>query len=252
MFISNYHTHTNRCRHANGTDEDFVACAIKGGFNILGFADHSPWPFTDGYISPKRMRIDELDNYVSSIRKLENKYVDIIDIKVGLECEYYIDYTNWLKEEKERLQLDYIILGNHFPYREDKQLDFSKSTSKEMLKLYFKSSIEAMESGLYDYFAHPNLFMRGYRKVDDYSIGVMSDLACSARDLNILFEYNTTVRYDEVLWEKVAEHSPKVIIGLDIHDCQDLATVEQYDLALSLLKKAGITPINKMLLSTSP
>ena len=39
---NNYHTHTTRCFHAVGQDEDYVRAAIDGGFDLLGFADHAP------------------------------------------------------------------------------------------------------------------------------------------------------------------------------------------------------------------
>ena len=41
----NYHTHTTRCKHAFGEDEAFVQAAITAGFDVLGFADHAPWPY---------------------------------------------------------------------------------------------------------------------------------------------------------------------------------------------------------------
>lgn len=37
----NYHTHTYRCMHACGSDEDYVISAIKGGYQVLGFSDHA-------------------------------------------------------------------------------------------------------------------------------------------------------------------------------------------------------------------
>lgn len=52
--IANYHTHTWRCRHADGTEREYVERAIEGGLKILGFSDHSPYPFPDGYDSGKR------------------------------------------------------------------------------------------------------------------------------------------------------------------------------------------------------
>ena len=56
--IANYHTHTWRCRHADGTEREYVERAIEGGLKILGFSDHSPYPFPDGYDSGMRMRLD--------------------------------------------------------------------------------------------------------------------------------------------------------------------------------------------------
>ena len=42
---ANYHTHTARCGHATGTDEEYVLAAIEQGFDELVFSDHVPWPY---------------------------------------------------------------------------------------------------------------------------------------------------------------------------------------------------------------
>ena len=40
--IANYHTHTHRCNHAIGREEDYVKEALKAGLKILGCDAHSP------------------------------------------------------------------------------------------------------------------------------------------------------------------------------------------------------------------
>ena len=40
MIQTNWHTHTSRCGHAVGTDEEYVQAAIQGGLKTLGFSDH--------------------------------------------------------------------------------------------------------------------------------------------------------------------------------------------------------------------
>ena len=52
---TNYHTHTTRCLHATGSDEEFVLSAIKGGYQELGFSDHTPWKYHTNYISGMRI-----------------------------------------------------------------------------------------------------------------------------------------------------------------------------------------------------
>ena len=39
MIKCNYHTHTKRCNHAVGEDEEYVLSAIENGYKVLGFAD---------------------------------------------------------------------------------------------------------------------------------------------------------------------------------------------------------------------
>ena len=53
--LTNYHTHTTRCLHATGSDEEFVLSAIKGGYQELGFSDHTPWKYHTDYVSDIRM-----------------------------------------------------------------------------------------------------------------------------------------------------------------------------------------------------
>ena len=56
----NYHTHTPRCHHAEGSEREYVAAAIEAGFTTLGFSDHAPYLFPSGYVSSIRMLPEEL------------------------------------------------------------------------------------------------------------------------------------------------------------------------------------------------
>lgn len=84
---TNYHTHTTRCMHAVGDDEDYVRSAIKGGFQELGFSDHGPWKYHTDFVSDIRMLPEDLPEYIESIRALKEKYRNQISIKIGLEYE---------------------------------------------------------------------------------------------------------------------------------------------------------------------
>ncbi len=240
---TNYHTHTERCQHAIGSDDSFVLSAIEGGFDLLGFSDHTPWDFSGNYVSCIRMAVNELDEYVASVRALGRKYADKIEIKVGLECEFYTDHIEWLCKQRERLSLDYLIFGNHFPYTEQGAFNFAKSTTTQDLKLYLKSSIEALESGVFDCFAHPDLFMRGYKEVDCHSRNLMRELSRTARATNTVMEFNISMPYHKELWEIVAEEQPKVIIGLDCHQPHLLKIPSVYRFAEQRLLDMGIEPI---------
>ena len=93
MVTTNYHTHTYRCRHAVGTDRDYVEAAIKAGIKTLGFSDHAPqvFPADSGYRSDCRIQPEELAEYVASISALKEEYRDRIQILIGLEMEYLPD-----------------------------------------------------------------------------------------------------------------------------------------------------------------
>ena len=50
--ITNYHTHTSRCKHAQGTDRDYVQQAVDSGYQVLGFTDHVAGPFPMALSAP--------------------------------------------------------------------------------------------------------------------------------------------------------------------------------------------------------
>ena len=72
MLKGNYHTHTFRCGHAIGKDEEYVLEALGMGFLELGFSDHIMLPnFNEENI---RGDISLSEDYFNSIRKLSKKY----------------------------------------------------------------------------------------------------------------------------------------------------------------------------------
>ena len=85
----NLHTHTVRCNHASGTDEEFVLEAIKNGYEVMGFSDHAPYLFPKTHISSYRMATSQTQDYADSIKALKEKYKDKIDIRLGFEVEWY-------------------------------------------------------------------------------------------------------------------------------------------------------------------
>ena len=74
--IANYHTHTWRCRHADGTEREYVETAIEAGLKILGFSDHTPQVYPGGYVCPVKMLPEELGGYVDTVLDLKREYKD--------------------------------------------------------------------------------------------------------------------------------------------------------------------------------
>ena len=113
MKKTNYHTHTKRCMHANGTDADYVKAALDAGLDVLGFSDHGPFP--DNRFD-FRMPYADLDEYLTCIDALRPTVS--FPILKGLEIEYCpdsLDYYSFLFKEK---KLDYLLLGQHY-YQDD-------------------------------------------------------------------------------------------------------------------------------------
>ena len=255
---TNYHTHTKRCMHATGNDEEYVRSAIKGGYQELGFSDHTPWKYNSGFVSDIRMLPEELPEYVASLRALRNKYHSQINIKIGLECEYYPNYIPWLKERIEEYQLDYMLLGNHHYQTDEKFPYFGHHTdNKEMLELYKESAIEGMESGLFCCLAHPDLFMRSYPKFDSHCATISRHICRTAIQCNIPLEYNIGYVASNMLkgittypcpdfWKIAANEGCTAIIGLDAHYNLDLEIPIYYDQAIKVLNTLKIKRVDTL------
>ncbi|MCR5279210.1 MAG: histidinol-phosphatase [Lachnospiraceae bacterium] len=156
--LANYHTHTVRCKHAKGTEREYIEAAIANGFKVLGFSDHVPQPFKNGFVSTIRMDMSEIPNYVDTLLKLREEYKDRIKIYIGFEVECYSDYFDELMAELKKYPIDYMILGQHHVPNEDNGTYVGfKTDSEEVLKLYADTVIKAMKTELFAYLAHPDL-----------------------------------------------------------------------------------------------
>ena len=92
--IANYHTHTWRCHHADGTEREYVEKAIESGLKILGFSDHTPQVYPNGFVCPYKMEPRELEGYVDTILDLKREYREDIEIHLGLEGFLYFAHPD--------------------------------------------------------------------------------------------------------------------------------------------------------------
>lgn len=262
MRKTNYHTHTARCFHASGSDEAYVESALKNGYQVLGFSDHSPWKYDSDYVATMRMTPAELPGYLDSIRSLREKYAGRIQILAGLECEYYPRYQDWLRRMVSENGLDYVIFGNHF-YRSDEDGPYFGRATKDraMLRRYVDSSVEGMESGLYAYFAHPDLFMRCYPGFDADARAASRELCRAAKRLGVPLEYNLMgALYNdnygvdgyphEGFWRIAAAEGCTAVIGVDAHAPEQLETDRYRDQGLRLLRGLGMEILDEIPLRT--
>ena len=249
---SNYHTHTWRCLHATGADEEYILAAIKGGFTIIGFSDHGPLPYPDGHSSPIRMDLPQVEDYFDSIAALKAKYRDSITVHIGFEYEYLPQYMDFIQAMRQHPMVDYFILGNHYD-RDDRTGTYfgSASTPAEILR-YAKGSIAGMESGLFSYLAHPDLFLMSYPDFDDTARQVSHEICRAAKALALPLEYNLyglekiahgmaglgyPCRY---FWEIAAVEGCSAIIGADAHQPDILTNLPLYHSAQHFLHGLSI------------
>ena len=251
MMIANYHTHTYRCNHATGTEEEYVLVAINRGFKILGFSDHSPYLFPDGYYSRIRMRPDELSDYCDSILTLRKRYAGKIEIPLGLELEYYPDLVEGTLPLLRDAGIEYLLLGQHFLGNEMEEPYCGKATDDvDILRRYCHQSMEAMNTGLFTYFAHPDLIhFVGDRKIYTEHI---RHLIREAKGCNLPMEVNMLGSWanrqypNPCFWEIAAEEGCSVILGCDAHAPEHLKKLETETRLLEMIGKLDLQLLEKV------
>ena len=252
MRKTNYHMHTRRCMHASGRDEEYVISAIKNGYEEIGFSDHSPWKYDSDSVANMRMTLSKFDDYYASVSSLKEKYKDRISIKIGLECEYFPKYIDWLKQFLIDKKLDYIIFGNHYFKTDEERVYFGTACEEEAwLIAYVDEAIAGMKTNLYSYLCHPDLFMRGRRVFDEVAKRESIRLCQAAKELHIPLEYNLagaayndimhTMQYPHIdFWKTAAEVGNTAIIGVDAHEPAALETDTYREEGIALLSGLGM------------
>ena len=245
---ANYHTHTWRCRHAEGLERDYVEKAIEGGMKVLGFSDHTPYPFPKGYKSGFRMDVSQLEEYVATIESIRDEYKNDIDIKIGLEVEYYPAYFGKLTELTDQYPIDYFILGQHYVGNEiGDSYSGMPSPSVPRLHRYVMQVREAMETGRFVYLAHPDLIY--FLGSDEDYDREMRYLCRWAKKLDIPLEINFLGLYEgrryprQKFWEIAGEVGNKVIFGCDAHKPDMVVNPFAMQEALKMVENYGLERI---------
>lgn len=232
----NYHTHTNRCGHAGiSEDREYVERARANGITQLGFSDHVPVPELAYQDSEHQMHISEVDEYVESIRNLQAENPDM-KINVGFEVEFDPMKEQFFGELREKV--DYMILGQHFVPSSNGLV--KKNNNPDYPIKYASMLCKAMESGIFDIVAHPDIFMEyrdslaseeAKRQFDDNAV-VASQMICNkAKEIGIPIELNfagidkgqimSDGKYSyphPTFWKIASETGVQVLYGVDAHD----------------------------------
>ena len=246
--LNNYHTHTWRCNHATGTEREYVEAAIARGMKTLGFADHAPYFFDGDYYSGYRMKREQLQDYVDTVRALKSEYAGQIDIKIGLEMEYYPRHFEKTMDFIRAFDLDYLIMGQHFLGNEENERASSAlTTDAEVLHRYVAQVLEGAETGVFTYLAHPDLIhFEGDACVWEAE---MERLCIRLKELHMPLEMNLLGFLEKRpyprkdFFEIAKRVGNAVILGCDAHETQQMANAAIAKEAEKWLADRGIVPV---------
>ena len=240
----NFHSHTVRCQHAVGEEREYVEEAIKEGFEVIGFSDHSPYLFKNGYVSRIRMTMYQLEDYVKTIEALKKEYREDITIFLALEMEYFPGIFEPTIEEIRQYPMDYLLLAQHFFYENESFISVRQNWTDEMhLKSYVDLLTNALDTGYFNMVAHPDIV--NFTGDEALYTKYMKKLADRLKDEQIPIEINVNgfrelCNYPDRRFVKLGvENGNDFIIGVDAHNPDEYHDLASYKGCIKMAEDFG-------------
>ncbi len=238
------HCHTPLCKHAFGMPDEYAAAALERNFKGITFTCHCPLP--DGFSAEVRMAPEEFDEYVAMIAATREKFAGRLDVRLGLESDFYPGVEPWLEELHARVPLSHVLGSIHYQVPDYRDLFYTGEIFSYQ-QLYYDHLALSAESGLFDTLAHPDLIKNespadwDFERIRPYIARSLDRIAATG----VAMEINTSGA-NKVLPEMnpspaqlvmMAERGIPVVIGADAHIPERVG--DGYVTALNLLRNSG-------------
>lgn len=148
------HCHTPLCKHARGEPDEYAAVALARGLKGITFTCHCPLP--DGISAAVRMAPEQFDDYVALIAATRERFAGRLDVRLGLESDYFPGVEPWLEQLHARVPLSHVLGSIHYQVA-DYRRRFHPGDTRAYQEVYFDHLARSAESGLFDTLAHPDL-----------------------------------------------------------------------------------------------
>ena len=191
------------------------------------------------------MEPEELPDYAESVRAAAEEYRDRLEIRLGVEAEYYPGYFPRLLEMLRENGVEYMILGQHFLGNEIGEPYSGRPTpDPKLLERYVSQTSEGLETGLFSCFAHPDLIrFVGSAAVYEKEMRRLCRAALETGtplEINLLGVREGRHYPDERFWRIAAEEGNPVILGSDAHSPSVLAERGGEAEARALAERLGL------------
>lgn len=246
------HMHTPLCKHAWGEPEEYADQALKAGLKGIIFTCHCPMP--DGFWPTVRMSDGEFDTYVALVQRAADAFKGKLDIRLGIESEYYPGCEEWITKLHQRADFHYVLGAVHWQAKEYLN-KYEVGTIENFRRTYFDHLAKSAESGLYDCLAHPDL-VKNYHP-DSWCFAIVKNTVTTALDriaaTGVAMELNTSglnKSYSEMnpgleMLRMMCERKIPIVIGSDAH--RAVRVGEQFVTALNHLTEVGYEKVSYFL-----
>lgn len=240
----NYHTHTYRCGHARGTEEEYVKSAIAGGVEILGFAEHCTYLLHPEATTKPCLTKEMLPEYTKAVLDVKEAYKQDIQVHLGIEAEYFPDTFGELRSLLRDNGVEYLLLGQHFLDSPACQRTRNEIWDPAILEHYCDQVIEGMQTGAFTYVCHPDcILFLGDRKILKEQLRRICKEAKSCQmplEINLLGIHKQKHYPCKEFFELLAEEGNTVIFGADAHQPERFLNYEAEKKGLELVNRYGL------------
>jgi histidinol-phosphatase (PHP family) len=246
------HCHTPLCKHAFGEPDEYAAVALARGFKGITFTCHCPLP--GGFSANVRMAPEQFDDYVAMIAATREAFAGRLDVRLGLESDFYPGVEPWLEKLHASAPLSHVLGSIHYQVGDYRKLFYTGNVHSYQ-ELYFEHLALSAESGLFDTLAHPDLIKNespadwDFVRICPHLERALDRIAATgvAMELNTsgvqkaLPEMNPSPAQLGMMWER----GIPVVIGADAHVPERVG--DGYAKALRLLQQAGYSEVSYFL-----
>lgn len=241
-----YHMHSIL---SDGQDsyEDMIRTAISKGMDEIGFSDHVCLKPVNWAI-----RMEDIPVMTTQILDLKLKYEDQIQLRYGIEVDYFPGYEDQLRDLIESIPVDYVIGSVHFigdwNFDTDRSL-YGKWSNDKLYEMYFELVQQAAQSGLFDIIGHIDIIKKFRVYPESSQDTLFEDTIKIVKANNLVVELNTggmdrpcaEFTPGSKLLEMCYNHHVPVTLASDAHRADQIA--RYYESATSLLSHIGYTEI---------
>jgi histidinol-phosphatase (PHP family) len=246
------HCHTPLCKHATGTPYQYAEAALDAGLKGIIFTCHCPLP--DRVNADVRMAPSEYAHYHALIEAARDAFAGRLDVRAGLESDFYPGVESWLEDLHDRYPLHHVLGSVHMQMSHYRQRYF-KGDMFAYQQIYFEHLAQAAETGLYDTLAHPDLVKN--ESPDEWNFGRIQPSIERALDriaaTGVAMELNTSglnKAYPEMnpgpaMLALMRTREIPVVIGADAHRPERVG--DRYREALRTLADVGYQEVSYFL-----
>lgn len=243
------HCHTTLCKHAFGATDDYAEVALSRNLKGITFTCHCPLP--NGFSASVRMRPEQYEEYISRVADTREKYAGRLDVRLGLESDFYPGVEPWLEKLHAHAPLSHVLGSIHYQVMDYRRMFYTGEIFSYQ-QLYYDHLAQSAESGLFDTLAHPDLIKNespadwNFERMKPYIKRSLDRIAATgvAMELNTsgiqksLPEMNPSPSQLALMYER----GIPVVIGADAHIPERVG--DGYPQALRLLRDVGYTEVS--------